>query len=227
MKLSSVHQQIRSVVQEKLPNLAEYRDDVSPVLAVTVDPDTAFLNAALLTAEELRNATRDLIENANACHDSQPPMIKIRFHRGVFQELNAAIENSTLNTNARARYNSLRSAIRLYVDDSFDDWCNSKNGVIKFTSCQNSVPAMTWHYTTGNQGWVQLHKITSITITITLKYQLQLQLHLQMFYSITITITPYSFQLQLQLQFHFFACCLVKLSLSFSLFFFYFCSFFN
>ena len=31
---------------------------------------------------------------------------------------------------------------------------------------------------THTQGWVQLHKITSITITITLKYQLQLQLQL-------------------------------------------------
>ena len=50
------------------------------------------------------------------------------------------------------------------------------------------------------QGWVQLHKITSITITITLKYQLQLQLHhhdvilnynynYTMFISITIIIT--------------------------------------
>ena len=30
---------------------------------------------------------------------------------------------------------------------------------------------------TKRQGWVQLHKITSITITITLKYQLQLHHH--------------------------------------------------
>ena len=62
-----------------------------------------------------------------------------------------------------------------------------------------------------NQGWVQLHKITSITITIIFKYQhkLQLQLHLHnvilnynynytMFISITITITV-SFLRKLQL----------------------------
>ena len=61
----------------------------------------------------------------------------------------------------------------------------------------------------GWQGWVQLHKITSITIIITLKYELQLQLLLNvnfnynyttiMLYSIT--ITPCSIQLQLQFNF--------------------------
>ena len=67
---------------------------------------------------------------------------------------------------------------------------------------------------TTNQGWVQLHKITSITITFKYKFQLQLQLHLHnvifnynynytMYISITITITPCTFQLQLQLQINF------------------------
>ena len=80
------------------------------------------------------------------------------------------------------------------------------------------------------QGWVQLHKITSITIIITLKYQLQLQLQLHhhnvilnynytMFISITITITsPFLHKLHFYLWncgligfgcFPCLACCLV------------------
>ena len=85
----------------------------------------------------------------------------------------------------------------------------------------------------GSQGWVQLHKITSITITITLKYQLQLQLHhhnvilnynYTMFISITITITaPFLYKLHFYLWncwligfgcFPCLACCLVPLSLA-------------
>ena len=79
------------------------------------------------------------------------------------------------------------------------------------------------------QGWVQLHKITSITITITLKYQPQLQLHhhdvilnyknynYTMFISITIT-APFLHKLHFYLWncgligfscFPCLACCLV------------------
>ena len=78
------------------------------------------------------------------------------------------------------------------VGPTFFD-CNLKLGLLK--SRRDS-----WHCDTSHadQGWVQLHKITSITITITLKYQLQLQLHhhnvilnynynYTMFISITIT----------------------------------------
>ena len=59
-----------------------------------------------------------------------------------------------------------------------------------------------------HQGWVQLHKITSITITITLKYKFQLQLHLHnvilnynytMYISITITDQFFSRKLHLYL----------------------------
>ena len=57
-------------------------------------------------------------------------------------------------------------------------------------------------------GWVQLHKITSITITLKYKFQLQLQLHLHnvirnynytMFISITITDQFFSRKLHLYL----------------------------
>ena len=97
----AVNEELGSGLQETLPNLVEYGDDVSPVMAVAADPDTDFLTAALMTADELSNDTMDLIEIANACHDSQPPMLKIRLHRGhVFQELNDAIENGTLDNSS-------------------------------------------------------------------------------------------------------------------------------
>ena len=93
-----------------------------------------------------------------------------------------------------------------------------------------------------SQGWVQLHKITSITITITLKYQLQLQLQLHlnsvilkynynydMFISVTITITvQFLRKLHLYLWkcvlinmgcFPFLGCCLVTLPLSLAMLF--------
>ena len=75
-----------------------------------------------------------------------------------------------------------------------------------------SILAMQQLRATTNQGWVQLHKITSITITITFKYkfQLQLQLHLHnvifnynynytMYISITITDQFFSRKLHLYL----------------------------
>ena len=69
------------------------------------------------------------------------------------------------------------------------------------------VVAVRW---VGLQGWVQLHKITSITITFKYKFQLQLQLHLHnviinynynytMFISITITITHQFFSRKLHI----------------------------
>ena len=81
------------------------------------------------------------------------------------------------------------------------------------------------------QGWVQLHKIASITITVTLKYQLQLQLHhhdvilnynynYTMFISITITAPFFLHKLHFYLWncgligfgcFPCLACCLVPI----------------
>ena len=53
-----------------------------------------------------------------------------------------------------------------------------------------------------NQGWVQLHKITSITITLKYKFQLQLHLHnviLNYNYTMFITITDQFFSRKLYL----------------------------
>ena len=88
----------------------------------------------------------------------------------------------------------------------------TKHGSICYR-CYRELRALQTHATRPqfpDQGWVQLHKITSITITITLKYKFQLQLHLHnvilnytynytMFISITITITDQFFSRKLHL----------------------------
>ena len=65
---------------------------------------------------------------------------------------------------------------------------------------RTNVPSLSYRNNI-HQGWVKLHKITSITIP--LKYQLQLQLH---HYNVILdynNITLCQFQLRLHLQFHF------------------------